>query len=119
MSIVKSAPKKVMPKKSVLYDLGKFSISVADPNPDPPDPRVFGPPGSGSISQSYVSVSGNQWSLPTQAPSIQRQAEGRVRGGVSVGWRNEVYETFPLSPNFSYRAVCPPPGQYRYGTPVP
>ncbi len=24
------------------------SISVADPNPDPPDPHVFGPPGSGS-----------------------------------------------------------------------
>ncbi len=23
--------------------------SVADPNPDPPDPRVFGPHGSGSI----------------------------------------------------------------------
>ncbi len=29
--------------------------SVADPNldPDPPDPHVFGPPGSGSISQRY------------------------------------------------------------------
>ncbi len=26
--------------------------SVADPNPDPPDPHVFGPPGSGSNSQS-------------------------------------------------------------------
>ncbi len=25
--------------------------SVADPNPDPPDPHVFGPPGSGSTSQ--------------------------------------------------------------------
>jgi hypothetical protein len=24
------------------------SDSVADPNPDPPNPRVFGPPGSGS-----------------------------------------------------------------------
>ena len=24
-------------------------ISVADPNPDPPDPYVFGPPGSGSF----------------------------------------------------------------------
>jgi hypothetical protein len=33
--------------------------SVADPNPDPPDPHVFGPPGSGSgsISQSYGSGS--------------------------------------------------------------
>jgi hypothetical protein len=31
--------------------------SVADPNldPDPPDPHVFGPPGSGSISQRYGS----------------------------------------------------------------
>ncbi len=26
--------------------------SVADPDCDPPDPHVFGPPGSGSISQS-------------------------------------------------------------------
>ncbi len=31
--------------------------SVADPNPDPPDPHVFGPPGSGSISQRYGSGS--------------------------------------------------------------
>ncbi len=27
-----------------------FSSSVPDPNPDPPDPHVFGSPGSGSIS---------------------------------------------------------------------
>jgi hypothetical protein len=35
-------------------------ISVADPdqNADPKDPYVFGPPGSGSISQSYGSGSG-------------------------------------------------------------
>ncbi len=34
--------------------------SVADPDPDPPDPHVFGPPGSwsGSISQMYGSGSG-------------------------------------------------------------
>jgi hypothetical protein len=31
------------------------SVSLADPNPDPPDPHVFGNPGSGSISQSYGS----------------------------------------------------------------
>jgi hypothetical protein len=31
--------------------------SVADP--DPPDPRVFGPPGSGSINQRYGSGSGS------------------------------------------------------------
>jgi hypothetical protein len=30
-------------------------ISVADP--DPPDPRVFGPPGSGSTSERYGSGS--------------------------------------------------------------
>ncbi len=35
-------------------------ISVPDPNRDPPDPHVFGPPGSGSgsISQRYGSGSG-------------------------------------------------------------
>ncbi len=34
--------------------------SVPYPNPDPPDPHVFGPPGSGSISQRYGSGSTNQ-----------------------------------------------------------
>ncbi len=29
------------------------------PDPDPPDPHVFGPPGSGSISQRYGSGSGS------------------------------------------------------------
>jgi hypothetical protein len=33
--------------------------SVADPNPDPPDPHVFGTPGSGSISQRYGSGFGS------------------------------------------------------------
>jgi hypothetical protein len=33
--------------------------SVEDPNPDPPDPHVFGPPGSGSTSQRYGSGSGS------------------------------------------------------------
>jgi hypothetical protein len=35
--------------------------SVADPDsyPDPPDPHVFGPSGSGSISQRYGSGSGS------------------------------------------------------------
>ncbi len=37
--------------------LNQVSSSVADPDPipkpDPPDPRVFGPPGSGSTSQRY------------------------------------------------------------------
>jgi hypothetical protein len=31
--------------------------SVVDPDPDPPDPHVFGPPGSGSTSQRYGSGS--------------------------------------------------------------
>ncbi len=33
--------------------------SVADPDPDPPDPHVFGPPGSGYTSQRYGSGSGS------------------------------------------------------------
>ncbi len=33
------------------------SGSVVDPDPDPPDPHVFGPPGSGSTSQRYGSGS--------------------------------------------------------------
>ncbi len=33
--------------------------SVPDPNPDSPDPHVFGPPGSGSISQGYGFGSGS------------------------------------------------------------
>ncbi len=36
---------------------GAFNCSVADP--DPPDPHVFGPPGSGSTSQRYGSGSGS------------------------------------------------------------
>ncbi len=35
----------------------KDTISVADPNPDPPDPHVFEPAGSESISQRYGSGS--------------------------------------------------------------
>ncbi len=36
-----------------------FVSSVPEPHPDPPDPHVFGPPGSGSISQRYGSGSGS------------------------------------------------------------
>ncbi len=35
----------------LLFIIVEFSVpatSVPDPNPDPPDPHVFGPPGSGS-----------------------------------------------------------------------
>jgi hypothetical protein len=33
------------------------SVADPDPNPDPPDPHVFGPPRSGSTSQRYGSGS--------------------------------------------------------------
>jgi hypothetical protein len=40
-----------------------YSVADPDPNPYPPDPHVFGPPGSGSISQMYESgsVSGSEF----------------------------------------------------------
>ncbi len=41
-------------------------ISVPDPNPDPPDPHVIGPPGSVSFSQWYGPGSGF-WSFYHQA----------------------------------------------------
>jgi hypothetical protein len=37
--------------------MGTVNTSVPDPNPDPPDPHDFGPPGSGLISQMYGSGS--------------------------------------------------------------
>ncbi len=39
-------------------DLRLFISSVSAPDPDPPDPHDFGPPGSGSNSQRYGSSSG-------------------------------------------------------------
>jgi hypothetical protein len=42
----------------------EFSVA----NPDPPDPHVFGPPGSGSIIQRYGSGS-----APDPGPSIIKQ----------------------------------------------
>ncbi len=47
--------------------------SVADPDPDPPDPHVFGPPGSRSISQKYGSGSGFGCGSPDPDPSIIMQ----------------------------------------------
>ena len=45
-------------KKTSQKIFKRFMItSVADP--DPPDPHVFGPPGSGSINQRYGSGSGS------------------------------------------------------------
>ncbi len=37
-------------KQSKIRNFYTAWASVADPNPDPPDPYVFGPPGSGSQS---------------------------------------------------------------------
>jgi hypothetical protein len=34
------------------------TLIIGVPDPDPPDPHVFGPPGSDSISQRYASGSG-------------------------------------------------------------
>ncbi len=42
---------------TLVSQVGKLKSSVADPDPDPPDPHVFGP--SGSISQRYGSGSGS------------------------------------------------------------
>jgi hypothetical protein len=39
-------------------DFVRDSVADPDPNAVPPDPHVFGPPGSGSISQRYGSGSG-------------------------------------------------------------
>jgi hypothetical protein len=36
------------------------SVPDSNPNPDPPDPHVFGPPGSGPIGQRYGSGSGSE-----------------------------------------------------------
>jgi hypothetical protein len=55
----------------------RVSRSVVDPdtNPDPPDPHVFGPPGSGSgcLSQRYGSGSGSRSPDPDLDPSITKQ----------------------------------------------
>ncbi len=38
---------------------GLAIISIVDPDQDPPDPHIFGTPGSGSTSQRYGSGSGS------------------------------------------------------------
>ncbi len=47
------------PEKVEYMYLPVLVSSVTDPNPDPPDPHVFGPPGSRSTSQRYGSGSGS------------------------------------------------------------
>jgi hypothetical protein len=51
----------------------KSSVADQYPNPDPypPDPHVFGPPGSGSVSQRYGSGSGSG-SFNHQAKKIRK-----------------------------------------------
>ncbi len=49
----------LVPYQTLLQNPEIPIISVADPNPDPPNPHVFGPPGSGSTSQGYGSGSGS------------------------------------------------------------
>ncbi len=45
--------------KSVDYFIIYSSVADPNPNPDPSDPYVFGPPGSGSSSQRHSSCSGS------------------------------------------------------------
>jgi hypothetical protein len=58
LSISSSNP---LPPTSPHNVSARIKTSVADPNPDsdPPDPRVFGSPGSGSTNQRYGSGSGS------------------------------------------------------------
>jgi hypothetical protein len=48
-----------LPRKISYKLIVTVYTSVADPDPDPSDPYVFGPPGSGSINQGYESASGS------------------------------------------------------------
>jgi hypothetical protein len=50
----------------------KNSVGDQEPDPDPHDPHVFGPPGSGSISQRCGSGSG---SGPGSLPVLNKCAE--------------------------------------------
>jgi hypothetical protein len=52
-----------------------FVSSVADPNPDLPDPLIFGPPGSGSITQRYGSGSEFLSNLIRQSAFVSSVAE--------------------------------------------
>ncbi len=45
--------------KEIQKGSGKVIESVLNPDPNPPDPHVFEPPGSGPISQRYGSGSGS------------------------------------------------------------
>ncbi len=45
--------------KSAVFAQLLSSVADLDPNPDPPDPHIFGPSGSGSICQRYRYGSGS------------------------------------------------------------
>jgi hypothetical protein len=56
---MEEATARIASKLQVQYDeCPTVSGSVGEPDPDPQDPRVFGPAGSGSFSQRYGSGSG-------------------------------------------------------------
>jgi hypothetical protein len=51
---MEEATARIASKLQVQYEeCPTVSGSVGDPDPDPQDPYVFGPPGSGSFSQRY------------------------------------------------------------------
>jgi hypothetical protein len=50
---------RILFKKADIYMTGMVCLFSSVPDPDPPDPHFFGPPGSGSISQRYGSGSGS------------------------------------------------------------
>ncbi len=46
------------------------NLTIRDSVPDPPDPHVFGPPGSGSTSQRYGSGSGSFYHAKTVGKTL-------------------------------------------------
>ncbi len=54
LALIETKRISVYEQKRLVRGGGYISLgSVADPNPDPTDTHVFGPPGSGSISHRY------------------------------------------------------------------
>jgi hypothetical protein len=47
------------PGSATLLGINSWALEISAGDPDPEDPHVFGPPGSGSISQKYGSDSGS------------------------------------------------------------
>ena len=57
--IILKLPFSIFPVDAIFFKGKSLPVSVADPDPDLPDPHVFGPPGSGSTSPRYGSGSGS------------------------------------------------------------